>query len=241
MKNYGIRANSLKWYESYHNNQKQFISFNSKHTSFVDINCGVAQGSILGLVSFLIYVNDLNQASDVLDPIMFTDNTNLFYSYEDVKTLFHTVNTELVKVKQCFKANKVLSNIKKANYALFHKPSTKYDIPLKIPELVISNKLIEQKRFIKFSGVILDECISWRDHIRTVENEIAKCYSILVLLKVFIFHIFIHILTTQTLPGASTQKTKLRKINIKQKHTVRMIFNEFRLCHSRPLFKTLST
>ena len=90
MKNYGIRANSLKWYESYHNNQKQFISFNSKHTSFVDINCGVAQGSILGLVSFLIYVNDLNQASDILDPIMFTDNTNLFYSYEDVKTLFHS-------------------------------------------------------------------------------------------------------------------------------------------------------
>ena len=78
--NYGIRGNNLKWFESDLNNRKQFISFNNKSTSFVNIKCGVAQGSILGPLLFLIYVDDLNRASDVLNPIMFVDDSNLFYS-----------------------------------------------------------------------------------------------------------------------------------------------------------------
>ena len=77
-------------------------------------------------------------------------------------------------------------------------------------ELVISSKLTEQKRFIKLQDVILDECITLKNHIRTFKNKIVKSidyytetnnYSIKVLLKVFIIHIFIHILTTQTMPG----------------------------------------
>ena len=103
-----------------------------------------------------------------------------------------------------------MSNIKKLIIPFFINLQLN-TIPLKSPELVITNKLIEQKRFIKFSGVILDECISWKDHIRTVENEIARHYSILVPLKVFIFHIFIHILTTQTLPGQVHKKPNQEK------------------------------
>ena len=63
---------------------------------------------------FIIYItNDLNQASDILDPIMFVDDTNFFHSHKYCKTLFHTVNTELVKVNHLFKANKLSLNAKK--------------------------------------------------------------------------------------------------------------------------------
>ena len=110
---------------------------------------------------------------------MFADYTNLFYSHKDIKTLFHTVNTELVKVNHWFIANKLSLNAKRTNYTLFHKPSTKEDIPLKIPELVIGTKLIKRKRYIKFLGVTTDECITWKDHIRTVENKIAKNIGLL--------------------------------------------------------------
>ena len=84
---------------------------------------------------------------------MFADYTNLFYSHKDIKTLFHTVNTELVKVNHWFIANKLSLNAKRTNYTLFHKPSTKEDIPLKIPELVIGTKLIKRKRYTVFSPI----------------------------------------------------------------------------------------
>ena len=74
---------------------------------------------------------------------MFADENNLIYSHKDIKMLFHTVNTELVKVNHWFKANKLSLNVRKTNYTLFYKHSTKDDLPLKIPELVTRNKLIE--------------------------------------------------------------------------------------------------
>ena len=88
-------------------------------TSFADIKCGVPRGSILRPLLFLIYVSDLNGASDILDPIMFADDTNLFYSHKDVKTLFHTVNSELVTVNHRFEANKLSLNVKKLIIPLF--------------------------------------------------------------------------------------------------------------------------
>ena len=88
--------------------------------------------------------------------------------------LFDTVKTELVKVNHWFKANKLSLNVKKTNYTFFNKPSIKGNIILKITELVISNKVMKRKRFTKFLGVILEECITWKDHIRTVQNKIAK-------------------------------------------------------------------
>ena len=73
-----VLANNLKWFESYLNNRKQFIAYNNKYTFFEMITCGVPQGPILGPLLFLIYVNNLNQVSNILGPIMFADDTNFF-------------------------------------------------------------------------------------------------------------------------------------------------------------------
>ena len=119
LKNYGVRGNNLKWCESYLNNRKQFIAYNNKYTSFETITCGVPQGSVLGPLLFLIYVNDLNQVSNILDPIMFADDTNFFYSHHQIKTLFETVNCELKNISQWFRANKLSLNIKKQSIHYF--------------------------------------------------------------------------------------------------------------------------
>ena len=138
---------------------------------------------------------------------------------------------------------------KTSNYTLFHKPSNKDVIPLKIPELVIGTKLIKRKRDIKFLGVMTDECITWKYHIRTVENNIEKNIGLIyrakqLLNKSFLKSIyFSHIHTYLNYPNiawASTQKTKLKMINIKQRHAIRTIVNEDRLCHSQPLLKKLN-
>ena len=108
------------------------------------MTCGVPQGSILGPLLFLIYINDLREASNIADPIMFADDTNLFYSYHQIKVLFETANAELQKISQWFRANKLSLNVKKTNYTLFHICSLKDKMPLKLPELKIGNNIIEK-------------------------------------------------------------------------------------------------
>ena len=79
------------------------------------MTCGVPQGSILRPLLFLIFVNDLHKVTKYLDPIMFADDKNLFYSHKNIKTLFQIVNSELKPVNEWFLANKLFLNAKKTN------------------------------------------------------------------------------------------------------------------------------
>ena len=187
LKLYGVKGNNLIWFENYLSNREQYISYNgNKCTTFGSITYGVPQGSILGPLLFLIYVNDLPNATNILDPIMFADDTNLFYSHHDIKTLFSTVNEELEKLGDWFTANRLSLNIKKTKYTFFHKNSVKDNIPLKLPDLHISNKSIERKSSIKFLGVMLDEHIAWNDHIHAVEKRFAKNIGLLYRAREFL-------------------------------------------------------
>ena len=116
---YGVNGSNIHWFESYLTNRKQFLSFNNKNTNFANITCGVPQGSIIGPLLFLIYVNDFCNASNILDAIMFDDATNLFFSHRNISTLFLTVNNELHKIGEWFKANRLSLNIKKTNIHFF--------------------------------------------------------------------------------------------------------------------------
>ena len=180
---------------------------------------------------------------------MFADDTNFFYSHHQIKTLFETVNCELKNISQWFRANKLSLNIKKTKYTLFHKYSIKDKIPLKLPTLKIGNKVIEKTPSIKFLGVMLDENVSWRYHIKTVENKLSKNIGLLCRAKQFldetslktIYFSYIHsFLNYANIAWASTHFTKLKTINYKQKQAARIVFDEDRLCHSRPLLRRLN-
>ena len=83
------------------------------------MKCGVPQDSILGVLLFLSYAKDLKNSSSVLDPIMFADATNLFYTHSNIQKLFSTMNEELASIDEWFTSNQVSLNAKKAKYFLF--------------------------------------------------------------------------------------------------------------------------
>ena len=115
----GIKGINLAWFHSYLTNSIQYISITlDLETDTKNICCGIPQGSILGPLLFLLYVNDLHNSS-ALDPIMFADDTNLFYEHKDLKTLFSLVNQELQKINEWFEANKLSLNVGKTEYSLF--------------------------------------------------------------------------------------------------------------------------
>ena len=113
IESYGIKGYNLGWFESYLSNRKQFITNGDKQTNIETTTCGVPQGSILGPLLFLIFVNDLHKVTNYLDPIMFAEDTNLFDSHKNITTLLQIVNSELKPVNKWFLANKLSLNAKK--------------------------------------------------------------------------------------------------------------------------------
>ena len=208
LENYGVKGTNLQWFKSYLKNRKQFIAYENFSTSYINISYGVPQGLILGPLLFRVYVNYLNKASDILDPIMFANNTKLFHPHQNIKTLFGMVNCELQKICEWFRANKLSLNVTKTNYTLFHKNSIKDKLLLKMPELKIGNSIIKRKTSVKFLGMILDENILWKDHIKTMEKIDllygAKLYLDEMFLKTIYFSYIHSYLNYANITWAST-------------------------------------
>ena len=165
---------------------------------------------------------------------MFADDTNLFYSNHDIETLFSTVNEELEKLGGCFIGNRLSLNIKKIKYTFFHQNLVKDNIPLKLPDVHISNESIERKSSIKVLGVMVNEHIASNDHIDAIEKKLAKNVGLLYRarqcldkesLKTIYFSYIHSYLNYANIAWASTYFTKLKAIHYQQKHAARLIFH----------------
>ena len=122
------------------------------------------------------------------------------------------------KISQWFKGNKLSFNIKKTNFTLYNKNFLKDEIPLKLPVLMIGNNNIERKSSLEFLGLMLDEHISWTEHVRTVENKIAKNICLIYCITQFLNEerncIFLIYSFLFDMAWASTYATKLKRVYI---------------------------
>ena len=119
---YSVNTTNLAWFASYLNGKKQYIKITeSADTLKKDIKCGVPQGSLLGPLLLLLYVNDLPNSSNVFVLIMLADDTNFFFEDSSKNALFKTVNVKLIKINEWLSASKLSLNVGNTNFSLFLK------------------------------------------------------------------------------------------------------------------------
>ena len=105
------QGKALEWFRNYLTNRKQYISLNGQNSTLKEINCGVPQGSLLGPLLFILYINDFCRSSDILSFILFADDSNVFFSHDNPNTLINTVNLELDKLTEWIRASKLSINL----------------------------------------------------------------------------------------------------------------------------------
>ena len=121
LKHYGIQGCALSWFRSYLSNRPQYVTYNGTTSMSQTIKCGVPQGSILGPLLFLIYINDLGNVCINTMPLLFADDTNLFASGTNIIQLQDAVTNDLNSIAEWLKVNRLSLNIKKTHFMIFSK------------------------------------------------------------------------------------------------------------------------
>ena len=116
LEHYGIRGNCLKWFESYLYERTQIVKFGLHRSNKLTISTGVPQGSILGPLLFLLYINDIENCSETISFVMYADDTNAFYSDKCLKSLMHIMQGEMNEVIRWLNVNKLSINTSKTKY-----------------------------------------------------------------------------------------------------------------------------
>ena len=149
---YGIRGVANKWLHNYLANIKKYVVINDYCSDLLDMTCGVPQGSVLGPILFIIYINDICYVSDVVKCVLFADDTNICCSERNLSDLQLNLNRELGKMFVWFSVNKFSLNLSKTNYILFRNRFADTEL-----NICINTINVTRVQSSKFLGIIIDK------------------------------------------------------------------------------------
>lgn len=241
---YGVNDCSLKWFSSYLTNRVQYVSYNGCKSQTLPLLTGVPQGSILGPLLFLVYINDIHRASNSFSTILYADDTTLIYplSPSNINDGIDFTNQEIIKIQKWLSLNKLSLNTTKTNCMIFHFPQRKLDFNT-IPPLKLDNNPVTYTQDFDFLGLTVNHHLSWKAHVSKISTKISRANGILRRLQNTLPHHILKLLyNSLILPhlnycllawGLSNK----RVIGL-QKKSIRYINKAKYNSHTEPLFKS---
>lgn len=180
---YGIRGTCYDLVKDYLNDRVQYVQIGECMSESGAITCGVPQGSILGPLLFLLYINDIYSVSKKLFIVLFADDSNIFIQGKDTTEMIDILNVELDKIYKWLLSNRLSLNIEKTYLMLFvrNRSSEKLNKDIKI-----AGKMITRVESTKFLGIVIDSKLSWEPHLKFIRKKIAKGLGIICKAKKYL-------------------------------------------------------
>ena len=243
---YGFRGIALELMKSYFNNRYQYTKISKSKSTLRKIKCGVPQGSSLGPLLFILYINDLPLASE-FSTTLFADDTYLTLSHNNLFELEKKVNIQMHHIDNWMCQNKLSLNYSKTTYLLFNK-----HLPSAVNtnfKVLINNIQIDRNKVVKYLGVHIDENLNWSAHIKELSLQLAKCCSLLYQLREYVTTETLHMLYYSfaysriqygiTIWGTASQN-QVHEIEVRLNNIIRTITCSKKFAHVTKLYKKLN-
>ena len=234
LNHYGIRGKCNQWFKSYLNERKQYVSINGSESTVKVMKCGVPQGSVLGPLLFLLYINDLHLCVKFSTSRHFADDTNLLFINSSLKQMKKQVNIDLKLLSSWLRANKISLNVDKTELLLFRCPNKpiNYDMRIKI-----DGRRLYPSAYVKYLGILIDSHLDWSYHTKSLASRLSRASGMLAkarhyvdkkILRNLYFGIFSSVMTYGSQIWGQNQNIHVRRITKLQNKAMRIInFSNF--------------
>ena len=216
----------MEWLISYLHDRSAYTVWNGEVSDKQIIDIGVPQGTIIGPILFLLYINDIVNASKVLKFILYADDTTLYLNNASLQEMIHVFNVELDHILEWTKANRISLNFNKTKYMIISSRKVNNS-----DFLIIDGNNIDRVNKFKFLGVIIDDKLLFRDHVIYTSAKLSRTLGIIkklnflpehILLTLY-FSLFHSVISYGIIIWGSFSKSFLNQILVVQKKTIRVI------------------
>ena len=178
----GVIETTHCWFTSYLRNREQFCRVDGQNSSTKSVNCGIPQGSCLGPLLFIIYVNDFERCLQGASPNMYADDTSITCSSADSDSLLRNINDEMTNIAEWMRLNKLSLNADKSEFMVIGH-SRQHNVLNELREIEVDHKKINRVTNTKYLGLNIDENLSWKDQYKTVKTKVKSGLSAIRKLK----------------------------------------------------------